>query len=72
MEALYLSGNQLNDDGALILSKCIDKIDNLSLEDCKISEIGVVALAEQIQKREKPVSQIKIFHYILSLLHRNM
>ena len=41
----------------------IDKIDTFYLGDCKISEKGVVALAEQIKKREKPVNQIKIFHY---------
>ena len=44
--------NSIGDAEARILSRCVDKIDDLNLKNCNITEEGVSALAEQINKRE--------------------
>ena len=55
MKKLNLNYNPLEDAGAHLLSKCIHKIDDLSLEECEITEEGVQALAVQIKERDMQV-----------------
>ena len=55
MKVLNLSYNSVKNIGAINLSDCIHKIDELQLYRCDITEEGVIVLAEQIKKRDTPV-----------------
>ena len=56
MLKLKLTSNPIGDAGACALSGCIDKIDDLSLECCDISEKEIANLAENIYNRKNVVS----------------
>ena len=55
MKRLDLSFNSLKNTGARILSECIHNIDDIQLHDCGITDEGVIALSEEIKKRNTPV-----------------
>ena len=55
MTSLCIYDKPLSDSGACLLSHCVHKIEDLGLDSCDISTVGVAALAEQIALRNTPV-----------------
>ena len=47
----------MDDNGVQELSKCIDKIEVLFLDECNVTDEGVAALAEQIEKGNGSVNK---------------
>lgn len=56
MEYLDVDVNNIGDEGAILLSTCIQKIEQLHIFGCQLSSNGVQKLAEEILKRETPVN----------------
>jgi len=44
METLLLSANNLGDNGAKAISRCLQKIKTLTISQCNLSEEGVTCL----------------------------
>ena len=68
MERLDLSDNAIGDAGAIALSQCISKIDDLVISHCKVTTQGMKALAQEIKKRNNAVGlcynvQGRIYHH---------
>ena len=55
MARLNLSDNAIGDAGAIALSQCISKIDDLVISHCKVTTQGMKALAQEIKKRNNAV-----------------
>ncbi|CAK8693907.1 unnamed protein product [Clavelina lepadiformis] len=56
IDEINLSGNEFGDDGALLLSKCLNNIRRLNVRDCDIGDVGVESLSEAIEHLPQPVS----------------
>ncbi|CAK8688625.1 unnamed protein product [Clavelina lepadiformis] len=54
MKKLYLSINDLGDDGASHISTCLSKIEELDIGLCKISESGIKSISNAISKLPEP------------------
>lgn len=58
MEELDLSGNNFGDDGALLLSKCLDRFNKLSILTCGFTPKGLKIICDHVRGLEKPVTSI--------------
>ena len=59
MSRLDISGNSVGEIGAVSISKCIGKVDNLGLNRCKISGNALDQFSLRIKSLENPVSYNK-------------
>ena len=50
----------MDDEKASILSNCLDNIEELDLEECKISTRGMQSLCKAIDRKSLPVSKYYI------------
>ena len=55
MKELYFGDNPIGDVGAIALSRCISKINVLNLSGCKITDQGMKALTQEIEKKNHSV-----------------
>ena len=53
---LYASGNNIGDEGAIALSKCIHLIDEVHIAYCGVTEVGVKSLADALVTSNHHVS----------------
>ena len=66
LKYLDVDVNDIGDEGAALLSTCIDKIDELHIFGCKLTGDGVQKLSEGISRRTTPVSYSSIIRGTLS------
>ncbi|CAK8693856.1 unnamed protein product [Clavelina lepadiformis] len=58
IDEINLSGNNVGDDGALSLSKCLHNIRSLYVSLCDIGDVGVKSLSEAIEHLPQPIDEI--------------
>ena len=55
MDELVVSDTAIYDDGAVLLSQCVDKFQKLTLWNCGLTNRGITSLARQIEHLTNPV-----------------
>jgi len=60
MSRLDISGNLICETGAVYISQCIGKVDNLGLNRCNISDDAVEQFSQKIKSLEKPMEYLFI------------
>ena len=61
MLELWLNKTPMDDDLLdFIMTHCIDTVETLSLQECKITNKVVAELTEQIKKRKEPVKYCNV------------
>ena len=56
MKVLNLNGNNIGDEGAFTLSKCIHLIDEVNIRRCDVIKMGVKSLADALVTSNHHVS----------------
>jgi len=64
MELINLGNNAIGDQGAFAFSKCLDKIGELWLKDCGVTEIGVKQMTKMHSQMADRVSCFTCIFYI--------